>query len=97
MPTVLSVVGNRVAPGLLDRYLGRNGYESQQTEEPENPRRPDNLWAPVPGHQAAHGVFGDRAHARSLQAWATLHRSLALSLGLSALGALALAVHSASE
>jgi NAD(P)-dependent dehydrogenase (short-subunit alcohol dehydrogenase family) len=96
-PTVLSVFGNRLAPGVLDRYLGRNGYESQQTGEPENPQRPDNLWAPVPGHQAAHGVFGDRARVHSLQAWATLHRGLALSLGLSALGALAVAVRSASS
>jgi hypothetical protein len=79
---------------LLDRYLGRSGYESQQTEEPEDPQRPDNLWAPVPGHQAAHGVFDDRASARSLQAWATTHRKLALSLGLAAVGVLAVGAHS---
>jgi len=34
MPTVEAIVSNKVAPGLLDRYLGRTGYESQQTDEP---------------------------------------------------------------
>jgi NAD(P)-dependent dehydrogenase (short-subunit alcohol dehydrogenase family) len=89
-PTVMSVLGNRIAPGWLDGYLGRTGYESQQTDEPEDSERPNNLWSPVPGHQAAHGVFDDRATPRSLQAWATMHRTLVLSLGLAAVGALAL-------
>jgi NAD(P)-dependent dehydrogenase (short-subunit alcohol dehydrogenase family) len=41
--------------GLLDRYLGRNGYRSQQTDQPRDPHRPANLWTPVPGDHGAHG------------------------------------------
>src|SRR5437879_10736325 len=29
--TVATILANRVAPGLLDRYLGRTGYDAQQT------------------------------------------------------------------
>ena len=83
--TTATIIANTVAPGLLDRYLGRTGFKSQQTEEPDDPDRPDNLWEPVPGDQGAHGRFGDQSHGRSLQWWATTHR------GLVALGAAAAA------
>src|SRR5437763_3451566 len=52
-PTVKAIIGNKVAPGLLDRYLARNDA-GQLTDEPE-PERPDNLFATVPGDQGAHG------------------------------------------
>ncbi len=45
--TVGAIVGNKIAPGLLDHYLARTGYKSQQTGEPEDPSRPNNLWTPV--------------------------------------------------
>ncbi|MDQ3897842.1 MAG: SDR family oxidoreductase, partial [Actinomycetota bacterium] len=32
--TAATLLANAVAPGLLDRYLGRTGYRSQQTTEP---------------------------------------------------------------
>jgi NAD(P)-dependent dehydrogenase (short-subunit alcohol dehydrogenase family) len=83
--TAATIMANTVAPGLLDWYLGRTGFKSQQTDEPEDPNRPDNLWEPVPGDQGAHGRFGDQSHGRSLQWWATTHR------GLVALGAAAAA------
>ena len=70
----LRIVANTVVPGLLDRYLGKTGFKSQQTEEPEDPNRPDNLWEPVAGDRGAHGRFDDRSHGRSLQWWATTHR-----------------------
>ncbi|MEO6830463.1 MAG: SDR family oxidoreductase, partial [Acidobacteriaceae bacterium] len=43
-PTVEAILGQMVVPGLLDRYLGETGYKAQQTEEPDSPTRPDNLW-----------------------------------------------------
>lgn len=81
-PTVEAIVGNKVAPGLLDHYLGRTGYKSQQTQEPEDPNRPDNLWKPVPGDHGAHGRFDARAHEHSYELWTALHRNwLGLALG----------------
>ncbi|HEX8858281.1 MAG TPA: SDR family oxidoreductase [Actinomycetes bacterium] len=74
--TVATILANDVAPGLLDRYLGRTGYKSQQTRQPADPGRPNNLWAPVPGDHGAHGPFDERAHPRSPQLWASTHRGL---------------------
>ncbi|MGH9716672.1 MAG: SDR family oxidoreductase [Candidatus Acidiferrales bacterium] len=81
--TVGAIVGNKVAPGALDHYLGRTGYKSQLTSEPDNPSRPDNLWEPLDANEdhGTHGDFGNRSHPTSLQLWADLHR-LPLSVGL---------------
>src|SRR6201997_3013573 len=38
-PTLEAILANKVAPGILDHYLGRTGFQSQQTSEPENPNR----------------------------------------------------------
>ena len=89
--TVVAIVGNKLAPRLGDAYLARTGYASQQTEEPVDPRRRDNLWEPVPGDHGAHGRFDARAHSRSPQLWLTMRRrAVALGVGaLAAIGALA--------
>ncbi len=86
-PAVKAIVGNRVAPRLLDHYLARTGYDSQQTGEPEDPDRPDNLWQPVEGAFGAHGRFDAIARPRSWQIWLSQHRGpLALAAGALALG-----------
>jgi len=84
-PTVGTVLGARLAPGLLDHYLGRTGYESQLIDEPRDPGQPDNLFAPVPGDHGAYGPYADRAHPRSLQAALARHRGVGLALGAAAL------------
>ncbi|MGH7940883.1 MAG: SDR family oxidoreductase [Limisphaerales bacterium] len=73
-PTVEAVVGNKLAPRLLDRYLGRHCYQSQQTNEPDDPNRPNNLFDPVPGDFGAHGNFDARARQFSLQLWLNKYR-----------------------
>ncbi|MFN8556436.1 MAG: SDR family oxidoreductase [Dehalococcoidia bacterium] len=75
--TMIVINGNKLAPGVGDHYLGRTGVSSQQTDEPEDRNRPDNLWEPVDDERdhGAHGRFDDRAHGRSFQLWATLHRN----------------------
>jgi NAD(P)-dependent dehydrogenase (short-subunit alcohol dehydrogenase family) len=89
MPTVQAILGNRLAPGLLDRYLAANGVELQQTDEPNDPSRPNNLWEPVPGDHGAHGAFDARASDFSPQAWAATHRRVTLGMLLAAAAALA--------
>ena len=87
-PTVKAIAGNKIAPGYADRYLAKNGYESQQYNGLVDPHRAHNLWEPLPGDPGAHGDFDDRATDRSLQLWATTHRGL-LALagaGLAGLG-----------
>jgi NAD(P)-dependent dehydrogenase (short-subunit alcohol dehydrogenase family) len=90
--TMATLLANAVAPGLLDRYLGRTGEKSQQTARPRDPDAPDNLWAPLDGEGGRdfgmHGDFDDRSHARSPQAWASRHHGL-VGAGLAATGLLA--------
>jgi short-subunit dehydrogenase len=74
-PTVQAILADKLAPGLLDHYMASIVYEGHQTDVPENPDRPDNLWEPVPGDHGAHGPFDDRAKEQSLQLWATTNRS----------------------
>lgn len=59
-PTVQAIVANRIAPGLLDRYLARYGYNSQMAPDPLPPNTEGNLFHPVPGAFGAHGRFDDR-------------------------------------
>jgi NAD(P)-dependent dehydrogenase (short-subunit alcohol dehydrogenase family) len=65
--TVATILANRVVPRLLDRYLGRTGYDSQQTDEPVEAGRRDNLCEPLPGDHGSHGRFDRRAHRHSAQ------------------------------
>ncbi|EDY20889.1 short-chain dehydrogenase/reductase SDR [Chthoniobacter flavus Ellin428] len=85
LPTVEAVVGNKWFPGLLDHYLGRTGFDSQQTNEPKDPDQPDNLFHPVPGDHGAHGSFDSRSCNTSLQLWTDKHRTF---LGICCLGIL---------
>jgi short-subunit dehydrogenase len=73
--TVAVILGSKLLPGLADRYLARTGVASQQIQDmPVHPERPDNLFEPVPGKAATHGMFDARARGRSYQTWATTHR-----------------------
>src|SRR2546421_2867476 len=56
--TVKTILGERVAPALIDRYLARNGYQGQETDRPLDPEGHDNLFEPVDEDRAAHGPFG---------------------------------------
>ncbi len=82
--TALALLGNALAPGVADRYLARTGFDSQQTDEPVPPGRPDNLFAPLPGDRAAHGDFDAQAKPRSAQWELTRHRMLLGGAGVAA-------------
>ncbi|HTZ34574.1 MAG TPA: SDR family oxidoreductase [Stellaceae bacterium] len=86
MPTVKAIVANKLAPGLLDRYLARTGYSGQLTDEPLPSDAPANLFKSADGDYGAHGRFDARAHAVSYEAAAARHRG-ALALGLIGIGA----------
>ncbi|MGI8891655.1 MAG: SDR family oxidoreductase [Chthoniobacterales bacterium] len=75
-PAVQAIVGNKLAPGLLDHYLARTCFDAQQTNEPENPERPDNLWEPQDGERdhGAQGRFQERSKSMSTQLWASKNR-----------------------
>lgn len=84
-PTVAAVVGSKAAPGILDEYLAGTNYRAQQTDEPEDPGRPDNLYQTVPGDYEAHGRFDGRSLSRSAELWLAKHKHK-LGWGLLAAG-----------
>ena len=80
-----AILGQKFIAGLLDRYLGRFGYDAQQDKRRVPPGRPDNLNTPLPGDRGAHGRFDAEAKRRSAGLWIRLHRG-ALLLAAAALG-----------
>ncbi|MFJ8787677.1 SDR family oxidoreductase [Streptomyces sp. NPDC102462] len=88
--TAATVWANRIAPALLDRYLARTGFDSQQTDSPA-PTGADNLFSPSDGpagsDYGAHGVFDERSHPHSAQAALARHpvvTAATTSVGLAA-------------
>jgi NAD(P)-dependent dehydrogenase (short-subunit alcohol dehydrogenase family) len=83
--TAGTLIANAVAPGLLDRYLARTGFGSQQTARPKPAGQPANLWKPADsatGHDfGAHGEFDDKSSSHSLQLWASRHHGFVAACG----------------
>jgi NAD(P)-dependent dehydrogenase (short-subunit alcohol dehydrogenase family) len=78
--TAYTILGERLAPKLLDLYLGRSGVKSQQTRE-ELPRLGSNLFEPrdQATDAGAHGPFDDKAHGEDPQLWLSRHRGAVLA------------------
>jgi hypothetical protein len=72
-PTVKAIIANRIAPGLLDRYLAKSGYTGQLSDQPSDPDAPGNLFEPVTGAYGAHGRFDDQARTKSWEMVAGRH------------------------
>ena len=62
--TAQVIIGNMIAPGLLDRYLAMVAHKGQQRPHPVPSSRPDNLERPVSGLHRTHGSFGHEATRR---------------------------------
>ncbi len=95
--TVATLLAQKFAAPLLDRYLARTGYDSQQTGEYIDGTAVQNLWEPVDAatDHGARGEFDDSSHAHSPQIWASRHTRLvagaATALGAAGAGVLAAA------
>ena len=89
--TVQTILGNKLAPWLADRYLARSAISGQQVDDlPIGADRLDNLYDPLPDKAATHGIFNDQAISRSPQLWATTHRPV-IAAALSATAAVSVA------
>jgi short-subunit dehydrogenase len=75
VPTIKAILANRIAPGLIDRYLAKSGYIGQLTDLPSDPDAPGNLFEPVAGAYGAHGRFDDEARAVSWEMFTSRHRN----------------------
>ncbi|WP_171111537.1 SDR family oxidoreductase [Streptomyces sp. Z423-1] len=83
--TVGTLIANAVAPGLLERYLARTGFDAQQ--DPGEHGGVGNLWSPADGPRGrdfgAHGRFDGEARPASSQGWASRNRGrVAKALGV---------------
>jgi len=61
LSTLLTIVGNMIAPEFLDWYLARTAVEGQERKRPINPNRKDNLFAPITKLHRTHGAFDAQA------------------------------------
>jgi len=98
-PTVEAIYGQEIAPSFADRYLAKHCFDGQQTSQPVSPDRPDNLFEPVAGDYAAHGIFDNRAKSFSVQSAMNLklmdltaHRGVAAIAGIALAGLLVAAL-----
>lgn len=73
--TLIAIIGNKMFPSLLDRYLAKYGFESQQYNGLADPDLPDNLFQSVAGKFTAHGDFDKRAINYSIQFWLSKNRN----------------------
>jgi short-subunit dehydrogenase len=89
--TVEATLGEKVIPGLLDRYLANAAWNGAMLDKPADPNKPNNFWEPVPGDHGAHGQFDSMSRGFSIQLWATKHR-MALLAGLCAAAGVGIAL-----
>jgi short-subunit dehydrogenase len=79
-PTVKAILANRIAPGLLDRYLAKDGYSGQLSDRPVAPDAPANLFEPVPGDYAAHGRFDNQSRDVSYEMFTDRHKNAVVAV-----------------
>lgn len=90
--TIAAIIAQKFVPGLLDMYLGKTGYKSQQIEgQQRDPKAPNNLYEYVPGIHSARGKFDGQSKHTSAEVYVSLHREW-LILGALAVTGLAAAV-----
>jgi len=74
-----AILAQKLAPGVVDQYLARTGYDAQQRPEAEEPGRPDNLFEPIAGDRGAEGPFTEESRRSSLQLWVRERPVLAIA------------------
>jgi short-subunit dehydrogenase len=74
-PTVKAILANRIAPGLIDKYLASAGYKGQLTNETLSADAPANLFKSVPGDYGAHGRFDSQSKLGSWEMFTDRHRT----------------------
>ncbi|MDQ1695915.1 MAG: hypothetical protein QOJ03_1268 [Frankiaceae bacterium] len=73
-PTAKTILGNRVVPWFVDRYLGRKGVDGQLSPK-DGPRYGANAFEPRDEETdvGVHGMFDDQARAHDMWSWASMH------------------------
>lgn len=85
------LLGQKIAPQLMDALFARIGFQIQKTKEPKREDAPDNLLQPISGFDKVEGDFANKTQP-SLSTWLETHPAAKWSLAIGALGAVALGV-----
>ena len=90
--TAYTILGNRVAPWFIDRYLAKTGVKGQLSSN-DGPRLGSNVQAPKDDTRdmGAHGMFDDKAHGSDPWSWVSMRR-VPIAAGVAAVTAGAAAV-----
>lgn len=90
--TAYTILGERIAPKLLDFYLGRTGITGQQSDK-QLPQWGSNVFEPKDDDtdRGAHGAFDEQAYGSDPWLWTTVHRTQLIG-GLVAAGGTAWAI-----
>jgi short-subunit dehydrogenase len=73
-PTYKAIIGNKIAPWYADWVLSKTGFHGQQTDEPADPNRKNNVWQPVPEDRGPYGEFKNIAKNFSFTLWMSMNR-----------------------
>ena len=85
------IASGALAPRVVDALMRTWGTDVHYTDEPKSAEAPDNLFAPVPGHDRVEGTVGHHALERSAYTWfARQGLTSRVALAGAALGLLAL-------
>lgn len=96
-PTFKAIYGNKIAAWYADYVLAKTGFDGQQTDQPETPGRPNNVWEPVAEDREAYGNFASVAHKKSFSLWISLHRNLVRAIAGVAAAGLVIALRSGKK
>jgi len=97
LPTWYTIIGEKFASGLMDRYLAKTNIQAQQSDRPIDPeQRRDNLEAPPPGDPGAHGDFDGQAKTRSPALWVSTHKGTLAAGAAAAAAGTAAAIRAAA-
>ena len=90
--TALAITANRLAPSILDRYLGKTGVQSQLSKD-AGPRLGSNVFVPRDDDvdRGARGMFTDKAHDRDPWSAASMQR-LPVLAATAAVGSIAVGI-----
>lgn len=79
--TLMTIIGNMVAPDFMDRYLARTAFKGQETTQSIRPDRRDNLLSPVTNLHRTRGVFDAEAKDKALIVSGTVMRYAIIACG----------------
>jgi NAD(P)-dependent dehydrogenase (short-subunit alcohol dehydrogenase family) len=83
--TAYTIIGNRLAPWIVDRYLARTGVKGQLSNQ-DGPRFGSNVFEPrdAAEDRGSHGMFDSKSHAHDAWSWLSMRRNAVAVAGAAA-------------